>query len=69
MSTETRDLERRGWVCVRHRQTTHAITRNERSHATDSHAKQVYIIQIYTQANREEYLTNDSMLHDNQDNI
>ena len=42
---------------------------NERSHATDSHAKQVYIIQIYTQANREEYLANDSMLHDGQDNV
>ena len=40
-----------------------------RSHATDSHAKQVYITQIYTQANREEYLANDSILHDNQDNI
>ena len=39
------------------------------SHATDSHAKHVYIIQIYTQANQEEYLANDSMLHDNQDNI
>ena len=34
----------------------HAITQNEGSHATYSHAKQVYIIQIYTQANREEYL-------------
>ena len=42
---------------------------DERSHATDSHAEQVYIIQIYTQANREEYLANDSILHDNQDNI
>ena len=31
--------------------------------------KQVYIIQIYTQANQEEYLTNDSMLYDKQDNI
>ena len=29
---------------------------NERCHATYSHAKQVYIIQIYTQANQEEYL-------------
>ena len=29
---------------------------NKRSHATDGHAKQVYIIQIYIQANREEYL-------------
>ena len=43
-------------MCVPHRQATRAITRNERSHATDSHAKQVYIIQIYTQANQEEYL-------------
>ena len=56
-------------MCVPHRQATHAITRNEGSHATDSHAKQVYITQIYTQANREEYLANDSILHDNQDNI
>ena len=43
-------------MCGPHRQTTYAITRNERSHATNSHAKHVYIIQIYTQANREEYL-------------
>ena len=43
-------------MCVPHRQATHEITQNERSHATDNHAKQVYIIQIYTQANREEYL-------------
>ena len=61
MSTETRDLERRGWVCVRHRQTTHAITRNERSHVTDNHANNMYITHIYTQArqeydNRDEYL-------------
>ena len=37
---------------------------DEGSHAIDSHAKQVYIIQIYTQANRGEYLAND-----NEDNI
>ena len=43
-------------MCVPHRQATHAITRNEKSHAIDSHAKQVYIIQIYTKANREECL-------------
>ena len=42
---------------------------DERSHATDSHAKQVYIIQNYTQANQEKYLTNDNMLYDKQDNI
>ena len=46
---------------VPHRQTTHEITRNERSHATDSHAKNMYITHIYTQArqeydNRDEYL-------------
>ena len=43
-------------MCVPHRQATHAITWHEGSHATDSHAIQVYIIQIYTQANQEEYL-------------
>ena len=43
-------------MCVPHRQATHVIPQNERSHATDSHAKQVYIIQIYTQVIREEYL-------------
>ena len=56
-------------MCVPHKQATHAITRNKKSHATDSHVKHVYIIQIYAQANQEEYLANDSMLHDNQDNI
>ena len=56
-------------MCVPHRQATHAITRNERIHATGSYAKQVYIIKIYTQTNREEYMANGSMLHDNQDNI
>ena len=43
-------------MCVPHRQATHAITWEERSHAIDSHAKHMYIIQIYTQANRDKYL-------------
>ena len=54
---------------VPHRQATHAITRNERSHAIDSHAKQVYIIQIYTQANPRRIYGNDSMLNNTHDNI
>ena len=46
---------------VPHRQVIHAITRKERSHVTDSHAKHIYITHIYTQSrqeydNRNEYL-------------
>ena len=48
-------------MCVPHRQAIHAITRNERSHATNSHANHMYITHIYTQSkqeydNRNEYL-------------
>ena len=48
-------------MCVPHRQATQAITRNERSHAANDHAKHMYITHIYTQArqeydNRDEYL-------------
>ena len=42
---------------------------DEKSHATDSHAKQVYIIQIYTQANPRRIYGNDSMLNNTHDNI
>ena len=69
MSIETWDLEIRD-KCVSHIDTRFMQShQDEKSHATDNHTKQVYIIQIYTQANQEEYLTNDSMLYDKQDNI
>ena len=51
MSIETWDLEIRD-KCVSHIDTQLMQShQDERGHATDSHAKQVYIIQIYTQAN------------------
>ena len=69
---ETKRLEVRGW-CAAHTDKQYEIIQEKSSHAPYNHAKQLYIIQIYTQANREhdnkDECNKDSILKYDQDNI